>query len=105
MRIVGNPMAPVRTVAVLPGTIAIQETLVHLPRVDAIVAGEIREWESSEYARDTITAGAGKGLILIGRTLSEDPGMQACAQWLGSVVPAVPVRWVRVGDPYWRPVT
>jgi len=104
IRVVGNPQARIRTVAVLPGTIAIQDTLAHLPQVDAIVAGEIREWESSEYARDTIAAGAEKALILLGRTLSEDTGMKVCAQWLGSIVPEVPVRWVPIGDPYWRPV-
>ena len=103
MRIVGNPQAPIRTIAVLPGTVAIQETLAHLPQVDAIVAGEIREWESSEYARDTITAGADKGLILIGRTLSEDTGMKVCAQWLGSSCPRRPFAGyrpaIRTGGP------
>ena len=92
-----------QTIAVLPGTVPIQATLTHLPQVDAIIAGEIREWESSEYARDTITAGRDKGLILIGRTLSEDTGMKVCAQWLGSIVPEAPVRWVPAGNPYWRP--
>jgi putative NIF3 family GTP cyclohydrolase 1 type 2 len=102
-RVVGNPQTRIRMLAVLPGTVAIQETLAHLPHVDAVVAGEIREWESSEYARDTITAGAEKALILIGRTLSEDAGMNVCAQWLRPLVSEVPVRWVPVGDPYWRP--
>jgi putative NIF3 family GTP cyclohydrolase 1 type 2 len=103
MRIIGNPGARLQTIAVLPGTVPIQAALTHLPQVDAIIAGEIREWESSEYARDTITAGRDKALILIGRTLSEDPGMKVCAQWLETVVPEAPVRWLAAGDPYWRP--
>ena len=103
MRIVGNPQARVRTIAVVPGTVAIQEALARLSQADALIAGEIREWESSEYVRDLVTAGAAKGLILIGRTLSEDAGMKVCAQWLGSIVPQAPVRWLAVGDPYWRP--
>ncbi len=53
-----------------------------LPEVDAIVAGEVREWESVEYARDLVAAGRKKALILIGRVLSEDPGMRVCADWL-----------------------
>ena len=56
----------------LPGTRSIQDTVALLPQVDAVIAGEIREWESSEYARDVVNAGLGKGLILIGRSLSED---------------------------------
>lgn len=103
LRVVGNQRARISTVALLPGTLAIQDTLAHLPHVDAMIAGEIREWESSEYARDTVTAGGNKALILVGRTLSEEAGMKLCAQWLGSIVPEAPVRWVAVGDPYWRP--
>ena len=74
-----------------------------MPRVDVLIAGEIREWESSEYARDTVSEGFSRALILLGRTLSEDPGMKACAQWLETVVPDVRCRWMPAGDPYWRP--
>ena len=103
MRIIGNPRTRLQTIAVLPGTVPIQAALTHLPKVDAIIAGEIREWESSEYVRDAITAGRDQALILVGRTVSEDPGMNVCAQWLGTIVPEAPVRWLPAGDPYWRP--
>ena len=42
-------------------------------------------------------------LPLVGRSLSEDPGMKVCAQWLQAIVPEAPVRWLAAGDPYWRP--
>ena len=103
MRIIGNPRTRLQTIAVLPGTVPIQAALTHLPQVDAIIAGEIREWESSEYVRDTITAGRDKALVLVGRSVSEDPGMKVCAQWLGTFVPEAPARWLPAGDPYWRP--
>jgi hypothetical protein len=73
--------------------------------VDVIVAGEVREWESVEYARDAVTGARNKGLILLGRTLSEDRGMEACAQWLRTIVPEASCQWMPVGDPYWRPAT
>jgi putative NIF3 family GTP cyclohydrolase 1 type 2 len=104
IRIVGNRQAQVRTVGLAPGTIAIQDTLAMLPHVDAMIAGEIREWESSEYARDLVTAGRNTALILLGRSLSEDAGMKVCAEWLAMLAPEVPVRWLPAGDPYWRPV-
>jgi putative NIF3 family GTP cyclohydrolase 1 type 2 len=103
VRVVGRPQTRVRTIALLPGTKAIQDVVARLPQVDAIVAGEIREWESSEYARDVVDAGLGKALILVGRSLSEDAGMRVCADWLRTMVPEVPVRWLPAGDPYWRP--
>ena len=55
------------------------------------------------YARDVVFSGAKKGLILVGRIVSEEPGMDACATWLKTVVPEVPVRHIAAGDPYWRP--
>jgi putative NIF3 family GTP cyclohydrolase 1 type 2 len=103
IRVVGNPKTTVRRIGLLPGSTPIQASLTLLPQVDAIVAGEVREWESVEYARDQVAAGHEKALILVGRVLSEDPGMQVCADWLKTVVPGVPVRHFAVGDPYWRP--
>jgi putative NIF3 family GTP cyclohydrolase 1 type 2 len=103
IRVVGDPQTAIRKVALLPATTAIDAALKALPAVDAIVAGEVREWESVEYARDTVTAGGKKGLILIGRALSEDPAMNACARWLKVIVPEVTTTWMPVGDPYWRP--
>jgi len=104
IRVVGMPQAAVERVALLPGTTPIQAALRVLPSVDAVIAGEVREWESVEYARDNVTAGNRKGLILIGRVLSEDPGMNVCAQWLKTIVPEIPSVWIPAGDPYWRPI-
>ena len=105
IRVVGRPQARVQTIGLLPGTRSIQDTVALLPQVDAIIAGEIREWESSEYARDVANARRGKGLILVGRSLSEDAGMKLCAEWLRPLAPEAPVRWLPAGDPYWRPTT
>jgi putative NIF3 family GTP cyclohydrolase 1 type 2 len=105
LRIVGNPRTRVRTIGVLAGTVPIQTTLAVLPQVDAIIAGEIREWESSEYARDVVHAGQGKALLLVGRTLSEEGGMRLCAEWLQTLVPETVVRSIGAGDRYWRPTT
>ena len=52
-----------------------------------------------------MNAGIGKGLILVGRSLSEDAGMRVCAEWLRPIVRDVPIRWMPAGDPYWRPAT
>jgi len=103
IRVVGNAKTTVRRIGLLPGSTPIQASLTLLPDVDAIVAGEVREWESVEYARDHVAAGHEKALILVGRVLSEDPGMQVCAEWLKTVIPGVSVRHIAVGDPYWRP--
>jgi hypothetical protein len=103
IRVVGDPTTAVQRVALLPGSTPIQASLNALPGVDVIIAGEVREWESVEYARDAAFSGRKKGLILVGRVLSEEPGMAVCAAWMKTVVPEVPVRHIPAGDPYWRP--
>ena len=103
IRVIGDPRTTVRRIGMLPGTTPIQSALAMLPNVDAIVAGEVREWESVEYARDKVFAGEPKGLILVGRVVSEEPGMNVCANWLKTLVSEVPVRHISAGDPYWRP--
>ena len=103
MRIVGDPKLPIRTVALLPGSTPIEASLKALPAADVILAGEVREWETVEYVRDTIDMGGKKALILVGRVVSEGPGMQLAAQWIKSLIPEVSSTWMTVTDPYWRP--
>ena len=103
IRVVGDPQARVRRIALLPGVSALAATMKALPDCDVVLAGETREWESVEYAQDTVAAGQKKGLIMLGRLLSEEPGMNLCADWLKSLIPETPVRWLPAGDPYWRP--
>lgn len=105
IRVVGDRRSRVRRVALLPGSTPITASLAALPGADVVVAGEVREWESVEYARDAVFSGQPKGLVLVGRVVSEDPGMAGCAAWLESFVPEVPVRHISAGDPYWRPVS
>jgi hypothetical protein len=100
---VGARETRVQRVALLPGSTPLAAALDALPAVDALVAGEVREWESVEYVRDVVASDRKKGLILVGRIASEEGGMRACAAWLGTVVPEVPVRHLASGDPYWRP--
>ena len=103
LRVVGDPRASVRRVGMLLGSTPIAAALKLLPEVDVILAGEVREWESVEYARDKAFAGEKKGLVLIGRVASEEPGMNTCAEWLKGFVTEVPVRHVAAGDAYWSP--
>jgi hypothetical protein len=60
--VVGDPQLKVQKIGLLPGTTPIQAALSLLPSVDAVIAGEVREWESVEYVRDKVTAGEKKAL-------------------------------------------
>jgi len=103
IRVVGDRRTIIRGVGLLTGSTPLASSMSMMPGVDAVIAGEVREWEAVEYAQDLVTSGVRKGLILLGRVVSEEPGMKACAGWLRTVVPEIPVRWIAAGDPYWRP--
>jgi putative NIF3 family GTP cyclohydrolase 1 type 2 len=103
MRVVGNPALRIRRVLISPGTTDLASTVRDLPQADVVLSGEPREWEAVEYVLDTAAAGKARGMIAIGRSVSQEPGMQACATWLRTVIPEVPVDAFPAGDPYWRP--
>jgi len=104
IRAIGDRTMTVRKVGLLPGYSLIQASIAMMSNVDVIVAGEVQEWESATYAQDVAFAGLKKGFISIGRVVNEAPGMQACADWLKTFVPEVPIRFISAGDPYWRPL-
>lgn len=104
LRTLGAPGMRVRTALLMPGTADVPAMLARLKEADVVVAGEPREWEVVPYLLDSREAGANKALLSVGRVVSEEPGMKACADWLKSLVPEVPVDAVPVGDPYWSPL-
>jgi len=101
LRIVGQPNLRVRMIYLAPGTTSLSMAVTNLQKADAILAGEPREWEAIPYTLDTWSSDRGKGLISIGRMVSEGPGMSACAAWIRSLVPEVRVDATAVSDPYW----
>lgn len=104
-RVIGHPRLAVRRVVMMPGFNnfpGIKRTLDN-PDVDVLVIGETREWEGIEYARDCVTVGKKKGLIVLGHVPSEERGMEECARWLKTFIPEVPIAYLPGGDPFWRP--
>jgi putative NIF3 family GTP cyclohydrolase 1 type 2 len=103
LRAVGDRKATIRRVLLHPGPMTPAIMWKRYSEVDMLIAGEVREWENTLYAADMFTAGEKRVLVTLGRVVSEDPGMRACAQWLKTVVPEVPSKWIGADDPYWRP--
>ena len=89
MRIVGDPALPVTHVALLPGSAGLAEQVLALnqPQVNVLIAGEASEWETVEYVRDAAAQGRPKALILLGHEVSEEPGMEQCADDLRAALP------------------
>ena len=103
LRVVGDRKAVIRRVLLVPGSMTPAMMWQRYAEADMIVAGEVREWENTHYAADMVTTGEKHALVTTGRVVSEEPGMRRCAEWLASIVKEAPVKWLAVGDPYWRP--
>lgn len=101
LRIVGDPGAKVSKAQMGVGY--------GMPRaagdVDVIMSGEAQETDgavdNTEYVLDAATLGVAKGQIILGHAVSEEPGMEDCAEWLKTFITDVPVKLVRAGEPYW----
>jgi putative NIF3 family GTP cyclohydrolase 1 type 2 len=105
LRVIGDPRMAASRVVLSPGFNNFPGIMKALdsPDVDALVIGETREWEGVEYARDCVTAGKKKALIILGHVPSEERGMEECAKWLKTFITEAPIQYLPGGDPFWRP--
>ena len=103
LRMISQPGMAVRNVFVTAGGSTVAGTIEGLRRADVILTGEPREWEVVPYVLDTWATTGRKGMIAVGRIVSESPGMVACAAWIRTLVPEVRVEVLAMPDPYWSP--
>jgi putative NIF3 family GTP cyclohydrolase 1 type 2 len=99
-RVIGDPAMPVTTVGLLVGAPGGRVQISLLPHVHVLIAGEVAEWETTEWVRDSITQGSPKGLMVAGHQHSEEAGMDYLAQWLRERQPTIPIWSVSSGDPF-----
>jgi hypothetical protein len=102
LRFIGDPAAPLRSVLVIPGTAEVVATTQALRDVDALLTGDVREWEVVTYIHDSIAAGMPKALVATGRILSEQPFIERCALALRQVFPGIALQVPVAPDPFWR---
>jgi putative NIF3 family GTP cyclohydrolase 1 type 2 len=103
VRVVGEPGMKVTRIAFSPGSAGfVREThALEMEKVEVLLVGETREWETVEYAADAVSEGRRKALIVIGHVPSEQAGMEECARWLRGFVKDVPVEFVATKQPFW----
>lgn len=105
MRVEGDPDLAVSHIAVLPGAsgLANQVRALNQPDVELLLAGEASEWETVEYVRDAVSQGRKKAMILLGHEVTEEPGMEQCAEELRTLFPGMKVDHIVAGQPLWNP--
>jgi len=102
LRFIGDPAMRLRSILIVPGTAEVVSTTQALRHADALLTGDVREWEVVTYINDSAEAGLPKALVATGRILSEQPLVERCALAVRNAFPGVPLRNLVEPDPFWR---
>lgn len=99
VRYMGDLSHNCRRILLMPGAAGGRRQIENMSREkpDALVCGEIQEWETAEYVRDAQTKGQQLSLVVLGHIVSEEPGSAYMAEWLRKKTPAIPVSHVPTG--------
>ena len=99
VRVVGDMQMTCQRVGILVGACPgdMQIRITSDQSLDLLVAGEINEWETSEYVRDSSAMGKPTALIVTGHSISEEDGMLEIVPWLQARFPEIPVTHIPTG--------
>jgi len=102
VRVMGNLSASCSLIAMLPGSAGGQRqvSLIESKNPDVLIVGEQVEWETTEYIRDSLKLGGKTALVILGHSVSEEPGMVALVEWLQPKIEGIKVTHIASGDPY-----
>jgi putative NIF3 family GTP cyclohydrolase 1 type 2 len=102
IKVIGNLDHQCQRIVLLPGAAGGQThiSIVEKEKPDVLIVGEVHEWETAEYIRDSRALGSQTSLIILGHCVSEEPGMEFLVQWLQPKVPGVRITHGPTGDPF-----
>ena len=102
LRIIGNPEQTCERLALLPGAWGGQRHVAtaEAEKPDVLIVGEVSEWETAEYIRDARLLGSKIALIVLGHSVSEEPGMEWFVDWLQPKLTDIKVTHIASGDPF-----
>jgi putative NIF3 family GTP cyclohydrolase 1 type 2 len=102
IRCIGDSSSFCKKIAVMPGAWGGRRHMdvIHQHSPDLLICGELQEWETSEYIRDSRSLGINRSVIVLGHSVSEEPGMEWMVPWLQPKVPGVTVTHIASGNPF-----
>jgi len=102
VRVIGDTGQSCKRLALLPGAWGGQRQLaiVEEEKPDVLIVGELSEWETAEYIRDARAFGSQTSLIILGHSVSEEPGMEWVADWLSPKLKEIKVTHLASHDPF-----
>ncbi|MCF2446832.1 Nif3-like dinuclear metal center hexameric protein [Dyadobacter sp. CY345] len=105
LRTIGDPAQSCEKIALLPGAWGGQRQVstAETGRPDVLIVGESPEWETIEYIRDARSFGRKISLIVLGHSVSEEPGMEWFSEWFQTKLPEIKITHIASKDPFtWK---
>lgn len=102
LKMIGDPSQECRRIALLPGSGGgtAQIGILQKEKPDVLICGEINEWETAEYVRDLRQIGSKTSLIILGHSVSEEPGLTWLVNWLQPQIPSIKITHIPSFDPF-----
>jgi putative NIF3 family GTP cyclohydrolase 1 type 2 len=102
LRIIGDLQQSCKKLSIIPGAAGgqMQVAQVLAEKPDVLIIGEASEWETVEFIRDSRLLGGSTALIVLGHSVSEEPGMARTAEWLKAKMPGLAIDHIASGDPF-----
>ena len=102
LKYIGDPDQPCSRMVLLPGAPGGQRQIgaIRKYQPDLLITGELNEWETSEYVRDARFIGEKIALVVLGHSVSEEPGMEWLVPVLRQKAPGIPVTHIVSGDAF-----
>jgi putative NIF3 family GTP cyclohydrolase 1 type 2 len=102
LKYIGDPAQSCSKIVLLPGASGgrAQIGAIQKYQPDLVICGELNEWETSEYIRDARHQGRKIALVVLGHSVSEEPGMQWLVPVLQQKVPGVSITHLVSGDAF-----
>ncbi len=102
LRYIGDKNQVCSRIVIMPGAVGVRTHIYSIgqQKPDLIICGEISEWETGEYIRDLQASGAKTSLIVLGHSVSEEPGMEWLLTWLKPQLPPIILTHIPSGDPF-----
>jgi putative NIF3 family GTP cyclohydrolase 1 type 2 len=102
VRVVGDPAQSCRRLLLLPGASGGRNQIAAIEKAkpDAVLCGEVSEWETPEYVRDARRQGQTISLVVLGHIMSEAPGMEWLVSWLQPKLPGIKCSYIPSVNPF-----
>ncbi|MCE7064634.1 Nif3-like dinuclear metal center hexameric protein [Dyadobacter sp. CY326] len=102
LRVIGDLKKRCERISLMPGASGGKGhvTAVEKDKPDVLIVGELSEWETAEYVRDSNLLGGKTALIILGHAVSEEPGMELFVDWLQPKLEGIKVTHIASGDPF-----